>query len=71
MQDIQDLLALWNNRRRKSAQVRAIAESHLSAIEGKIANLQSMRDTLQHLIHGCHGDERPDCPILDELSARQ
>jgi MerR family transcriptional regulator, copper efflux regulator len=71
MQDIQDLLALWNNKWRKSSNVRTIAESHLASIESKIAKLQSMHGTLQHLIHGCHGDDRPDCPILDELSSRQ
>ena len=71
MQDIQDLLALWNDKRRKSSQIRAIAESHLDSIESRIAKLQGMQATLQRLIHGCHGDDRPDCPILDQLSSRQ
>lgn len=71
MQDIEELLALWNNKRRKSKNVRAIAESHLATIQAKIAKLQTMQDSLQHLIHCCHGDDRPDCPILDELSARE
>jgi MerR family transcriptional regulator, copper efflux regulator len=68
--DIQELLTLWNNKRRKSSSVRAIAEAHLAAVQDKIGMLQGMQNTLQHLIHCCHGDDRPDCPILDELSAQ-
>ena len=71
MEDIRELLTLWNNKRRKSKNVRAIAEAHLAAIQDKISMLQRMQDTLQHLIHCCHGDDRPDCPILDELSAQE
>jgi len=51
-----------------SAQVKAIAEEHLSAIDHKIAQLREMRETLSHLVDACHGDHRPDCPILGELS---
>ena len=45
-----------------------IAEAHLAEVGNKIAALQSLRDVLAHLIHACHGDERPDCPILDDLA---
>ena len=62
------LLALWNNQRRKSEQVRKLAQEHLDEIDKKISELQEMKDTLKHLVHCCHGDERPDCPILDSLA---
>ena len=62
------LLALWNNKRRKSEQVRKLAQGHLDEIDKKISELQEMKDTLKHLVHCCHGDERPDCPILDSLA---
>lgn len=62
------LLALWNNKRRKSEQVRKLAQEHLNKIDKKIAELQEMKSTLKHLVHCCHGDERPDCPILDSLA---
>lgn len=68
MEAIQELLTLWNNKRRKSSRVRAIAQSHLDIIQDKIEKLQSMHASLQHLVACCHGDDRPDCPILDELS---
>jgi len=68
IEDVRDLLTLWDNKCRKSSDVRAIAESHLETIEDKIAKLQAMQGTLQHLIRGCRGDDRPGCPILDELS---
>ncbi len=71
MEDIGELLTLWNNKRRKSKNVRAITQAHLKAIQDKIGMLESMQNTLQHLIHCCHGDDRPDCPILDELSAKE
>ena len=64
-----DLLALYNDRERASADVKQIAEDHISEIDRKIGELQSMRSTLDRLARKCHGDERPDCPILDELSA--
>ena len=68
MKDIGHLLGLWQNRRRASADVRRIAQEHISDLNRKIAELQSMRRTLEHLVHHCHGDQRPDCPILDDLS---
>ena len=68
MKDIARLLGLWQNRRRASADVRRIAQEHIGELDRKIAELQSMRRTLEHLVHHCHGDARPDCPILDDLS---
>ena len=64
-----DLLALYKDRDRNSADVKQIAEDHISEIDRKIGELQSMRATLDRLARKCHGDERPDCPILDELSS--
>lgn len=66
--DVGKLLALWRDRRRSSAQVKALAESHVAQIDHKIAELQAMRDTLVHLVERCHGDHRPDCPILEDLA---
>ena len=68
MQEIAELLKLWQNRRRRSASVKRIATEHVTALEAKMAEMAAMRKTLQHLIHCCNGDERPDCPILDELA---
>ncbi|MEP0707616.1 MULTISPECIES: Cu(I)-responsive transcriptional regulator [Hyphomicrobiales] len=63
-----DLLALYRDRERSSADVKAIAESHMSEIDDKIAGLRAMRETLAVLTRKCHGDERPDCPIIEELA---
>ncbi|ODT47451.1 Cu(I)-responsive transcriptional regulator [Devosia sp. 63-57] len=62
------LLALWRDKTRASAEVRDIASTHIEALETKIAELQGMVKTLSHLVHCCHGDNRPDCPILDDLA---
>ena len=66
--EIEDLLQLWNDKRRKSAHVKALAQGHIAAIEHKVAQLEAMRATLQALVDRCHGDHRPDCPILDDLA---
>ncbi len=66
--DCRKLLALWEDRSRASGDVRALAQEHLAEIERKIADLQAMRDTLQGLVTACHGDDRPDCPILADLA---
>ena len=66
--EIKALLGLWANRRRASADVKRLAEKHVKDLDQKIAELQGMRRTLAHLAHHCHGDERPDCPILDDLA---
>ena len=68
IKEIDALLALWQNRRRASSDVRKVANEHLAALDRKIAELQGMRRTLEQLIHHCHGDHRPDCPILEDLS---
>ena len=68
MEEIAELVGLWNNRRRASASVKRIAEKHLGELEQRIADMQSMRSTLAHLVHCCHGDSRPGCPILDDLA---
>jgi len=62
------LLGLWQDRSRASAEVRDIAVGHIDALETKIAELQGMVKTLRHLVHCCAGDNRPDCPILDDLA---
>jgi MerR family copper efflux transcriptional regulator len=65
------LLALWEDKARASADVRAIAADHLSEIEIKIADLTAMRDTLTHLVQTCAGNSRPDCPILTSLGEQR
>lgn len=62
------LLSLWRDKSRASAEVKTIATSHIDALQTKITELQSMVKTLTHLTHCCHGDDRPDCPILDDLA---
>ena len=62
------LLSLYEDRSRASADVKALAEDHLRRIDRKIAALEGLRDTLGRLVARCHGDERPDCPILDDLA---
>jgi Cu(I)-responsive transcriptional regulator len=66
--DVQRLVGLWQNRRRASADVRRIAQHHIAGLDGKIEQLQGMRRTLEHLVQHCHGNERPECPILDDLA---
>lgn len=68
MADIKTLLSLWHDKSRSSAAVKRIARAHIDELERKIAELQSMVRTLQHLAHHCHGDQRPECPILEELA---
>ena len=68
MADIKELVGLWQNRSRSSAAVKRVAGKHLADLERKIAELQAMVRTLQHLTRHCHGDHRPDCPILEELA---
>lgn len=63
------LLALWHDRDRASADVKALAVEHIDALNEKIAELEALRDTLQNLVDHCQGDHQPDCPILDDLQA--
>lgn len=67
IEDCRNLLALWEDTSRASADVRAIAKEHLREIEIKIADLQDMQATLSELVRDCAGDDRPDCPILKRL----
>ena len=67
MDDIRELLALWQNKTRPSASVKRIAGGHMLDLKRRILEMQSMVATLEHLTHNCHGDSRPDCPILDDL----
>ena len=68
MADIHELVSLWHNRRRASGNVKRIAQKHSDELGLRIEAMQAMQRTLQHLIHCCQGDERPDCPILDDLA---
>ena len=69
MEEIGKLLALWNDRRRASSDVKRLALKHVAELDRKIAELESMRRTLAELARHCHGDHRPDCPILEDLAA--
>jgi len=64
---IQALLTLWNDQGRASADVKQITQKHIEELQLKIQQLQAMVDTLQHLNRHCSGDQRPDCPILEDL----
>jgi Cu(I)-responsive transcriptional regulator len=68
MADVGRLLGLWQNRRRASAEVRRIAKAHIADLDRRIAEMQELRRTLEHLVEHCRGDQRPDCPILDDLA---
>ncbi len=68
MKEIEGLLGLWRNQRRASSEVKRLASKHIQDLEGKIAELRAMCDALAQLSNNCHGDERPECPILDDLS---
>ncbi|AOB30999.1 hypothetical protein AKI39_10300 [Bordetella sp. H567] len=68
VEQMRDLLALWRDRSRASGDVKRIAMQHVAELERKARELQQMADTLHHLADHCHGDNRPDCPIMDELA---
>jgi len=67
--EIAELLALWRNKQRPSAEVKRIALAHVDDLQRRIAEMQAMQRTLSQLAGCCHGDDRPDCPILDDLGA--
>ena len=67
VEQMHELLALWRDRSRASADVKRIALEHVAELERKAAELHAMADTLKHLARHCHGDARPDCPILADL----
>ena len=64
---IGELLGLWQDRKRPSRQVKALAEAHIKELDAKAHELLAMKATLEHLAHCCHGDDRPECPILEKL----
>ena len=68
MAEIAELVSLWRDRGRASADVKRVAQAHVNELQKRIQAMQDMRRTLQNLLQHCHGDERPDCPILDELA---
>jgi MerR family copper efflux transcriptional regulator len=68
MAEIAELVSLWQNRRRASASVRRIAKKHADDLARRIAEMQAMQQTLTHLVDCCQGNERPECPILDDLA---
>lgn len=68
VKDVGGLLELWRDKSRTSADVKALALKHISDVEKRIAELQSIRNTLIDLTDRCHGDDRPDCPILEDLA---
>lgn len=68
VKDVGNLLKLWSDRERSSGDVKAVAIRHIDEIDRKLAELHSIRETLVHLTRRCHGDDRPDCPILDDLA---
>lgn len=69
MERIRLLVGLWRDRTRPSREVKRIATEHVAELRSKIAELTAMCDALEHLAESCHGDQRPECPILDELAA--
>jgi Cu(I)-responsive transcriptional regulator len=69
VEDVRRLLTLWQDRSRASAEVKSIALHHVEDLNRRIAEMESMRDALTHLASHCHGDHRPDCPILEGLAA--
>lgn len=70
MEQLRTLTDLWRNDQRSSADVKALAQAHLHDLQQRIADLQAMADTLGTLARQCHGDARPECPILDALESK-
>lgn len=67
MKEIKKLLSLWRNKSRSSSEVKKLALLHVKELDEKVTKLKTMADTLRILAENCHGDERPDCPILNDL----
>jgi Cu(I)-responsive transcriptional regulator len=67
IEDIRALLGLWRDKRRPSREVKRLVERHVAELRNRMTELQAMLGALENLAHHCHGDERPDCPILDAL----
>ena len=70
IEDCRQLLSLYEDKGRASADVKSLAEKHLTEIDTRLEELQQLRNTLKHLVHARHGDDRPDCPILADLSGK-
>lgn len=70
IEETRALLALWRDKSRASSDVKRFAEGHIRDLEIRIAELQGMAETLRHLARSCHGDHRPDCPILADLATQ-
>lgn len=70
MKDIKELLGLWKNKSRSSRQVKTLAEKHIDELQQKKKEIEEMLSALGHLVKCCHGDHRPDCPILDQLGGK-
>ena len=71
MKDTKQLLGLWKNQNRSNSQVKSLAQKHKTELEEKLNEIQAMLSTLDVLIKHCHGDSRPDCPILQELECHK
>lgn len=71
VENCRQLLSLYEDRQRASADVKALAQQHLRDIDHKLDELHGLRDTLSSLVESCRGDDRPDCPILDDLAGRR
>lgn len=71
MIDLKQLVSLWRNKSRPSLQVKSIATKHAAELEKKLDEIQAMLFKINTLIKNCHGDNRPDCPILDELNCHK
>lgn len=69
VEQMRDLLTLWRDRDRVSADVKAIARAHIAVLAEKARALAAMSETLQHLAETCHGDDRPSCPIIEKIAA--
>ncbi len=70
LEEVSALLALWQNRRRSSREVKRLAETHIVDLERRIKNMRAVVRTLRELAQHCHGDERSECPILDDLGSK-
>lgn len=69
LDEIQVLVSLWQNPKRPSSEVKALVNQHIGTLENKLAEIQSILQILKQLSSCCHGDDRPDCPILDDLAS--
>ncbi|HEY9279589.1 MAG TPA: Cu(I)-responsive transcriptional regulator [Eoetvoesiella sp.] len=70
LERIKTLIGLWEDKDRKSADVKKLARQYIAELDQDILKLQSIRDQLEHLAECCHGDARPDCPIIDDLAKK-